>query len=371
MGSKNIHNEQFDEGTLLKLEIFKKYLREWLPVFLAKDKTIWNEINIFDFFAGPGKDTAGNQGSPLMIVEELENSNYNGKTYKEYIEDKNLKIKLLFNEFLKQKYDQLKVNLASYTNSPHYTITTQNEDFKDIFERIKPEIASKQAASLLFLDQNGIKQIDQSTFQFIISQKKTDFIFYISSSYILRFAQEDAFQKYLSISKEDFEGQPYYHCHRVVLNYYKSLISPTAEYYLAPFSIKKGKNIYGIIFGTSHLFGIEKFLRVCWNIDPQRGEANFDLDGDKIDPSAPTLFAEFNRPKKIQKFQQEISEMILERRISNYKDALIFGLVNGFLPKHVNEAISNLAKDKKLQQKPKFTSSRVHKLDSSEPFHLI
>jgi hypothetical protein len=31
--AKNMHAKPFDEGTMVKLELFKLYFREWLPVF--------------------------------------------------------------------------------------------------------------------------------------------------------------------------------------------------------------------------------------------------------------------------------------------------------------------------------------------------
>lgn len=96
--AKNIHKEPFDDGTLLKLDIFKSYLQEWLPVFLGKNEPIWKTINIFDFFAGPGKDLDGKMGSPLLIIRELESSHYNGIAFKEIVKQKGLKINLFFNE---------------------------------------------------------------------------------------------------------------------------------------------------------------------------------------------------------------------------------------------------------------------------------
>jgi hypothetical protein len=39
MAGRNIHKEPFDDGTLLKLDIFHKYLKEWLPVFLNQKGT--------------------------------------------------------------------------------------------------------------------------------------------------------------------------------------------------------------------------------------------------------------------------------------------------------------------------------------------
>jgi len=49
--AKDIHKEPFQESTIAKLAIFRDYLKEWLPVFLAPNTVYWNKINIFDFFA--------------------------------------------------------------------------------------------------------------------------------------------------------------------------------------------------------------------------------------------------------------------------------------------------------------------------------
>jgi hypothetical protein len=64
------HAKPFDESTLLKLQIFRGYIREWLPVFLTGGKS--REVHVYDFFAGPGSDAKGNPGSPLIILEELD-----------------------------------------------------------------------------------------------------------------------------------------------------------------------------------------------------------------------------------------------------------------------------------------------------------
>ena len=36
MGRKDFHDEAFDEGTLNKLDLFEKYAREWIPVFVSR-----------------------------------------------------------------------------------------------------------------------------------------------------------------------------------------------------------------------------------------------------------------------------------------------------------------------------------------------
>jgi three-Cys-motif partner protein len=358
--AKDIHKEPFDDGTLLKLAIFKDYLDEWLPVFVVK--RTWTEVNIFDFFAGPGKDSKDRFGSPLLIAEQVANGAYNGKQVLSHLKENGIQLGLYFNEYDKLKFDQLQENLLSYGRVKDFFRKVTNLDFTEAFKDTKNIVASKNSANLLFLDQNGIKQIDESVFRFIIEQSATDFIFYISSSYLNRFNEHESFKKYLNISKVDFEGRSYHHCHKVVLDYYRSLIPNGTNYYLAPFSIKKGTNIYGLIFGSKHSLGMEKFLNVCWKHDKLTGEANYDIDDDKIDLSAPSLFAEYNKPKKMATFEIELTTKIKSGEISTNKDAYLLGLSSGFLPKHVNVIFRNLMEQKVVSKDLRTISSNIHRL---------
>ena len=70
MPTPDFHKKPFDEGTLTKLQIFELYAREWLPVFLSPERPPRSEIHLFDFFAGPGTDTAGELGSPLRLLRQ-------------------------------------------------------------------------------------------------------------------------------------------------------------------------------------------------------------------------------------------------------------------------------------------------------------
>ena len=56
MGARDLFEKPFDEGTMVKLRIFEDYFKAWLPVFIAKPQPYWRVIQIFDLFAGEGKD---------------------------------------------------------------------------------------------------------------------------------------------------------------------------------------------------------------------------------------------------------------------------------------------------------------------------
>jgi len=134
--------------------------------------------------------------------------------------------------------------------------------------------------------------------------------------------------------------------------YYRKLVPANKDYYLAPFSIKKGSNIYGLIFGSGILIGLEKFLKVCWNQDVVSGEANYDIDDDEI-RDGKTLFEEMNTPRKINFFEEQLITFLQDFRSNNelYK----FTLENGCLPTHTGEILKGLQKSKNLEVEPSDT----------------
>ncbi|HYF32017.1 MAG TPA: three-Cys-motif partner protein TcmP [Chitinophagaceae bacterium] len=349
MAIVDLFGKPFDDGTLDKLQIFEDYFKEWLPVFIARDNPIWKEIQIFDLFGGRGKDVNGVYGSPLRILSIL-NAN------RELIRKNKVKVRVVVNEYRPDNYNELVGNIVSIWDKSLYDVEHYNEDFNVIFDRYYNSMA--QTANFLFLDQSGIKQITEDIFAKLIKLKKTDFLFFISSSYIKRFAEVEEFKKYLRITKQDLEGKHYYHIHRIVLNYYRSLI--TKDYFLAPFSIKKPAGIYGLIFGSNHTYGMEKFLSVCWKHDKITGEANFDIDNEKIDISKPMLFPNMNIPNKRQVFEQNLRSKILSGELKSNVDVYIFTLNEGFLLKDAHIILKELKANNKIDFSFKLITSKMH-----------
>ena len=123
---KDIHRKPFDEGTLIKLEIFRQYLREWLPTFLYDRKICWNDIRIIDFFAGEGRDSIGNPGSPIIILEEIKN-------HLEQICQKDIKIKVLLNEIDTRKLQSLEKTVKECRGSLPVETIFEKQDFQKLF----------------------------------------------------------------------------------------------------------------------------------------------------------------------------------------------------------------------------------------------
>ena len=337
MPVRNLHQKPFDEGTRDKLELYREYLREWLPVFINGSSV--DILQIFDFFAGPGFDVDGNPGSPAVTCDEIRNATIQrGKQC-----SKN--IKAYFNEKTASKFK----NLSSYVDEqrvslPQAKFATLKNDFQSAFNHWEPYMRGR-VANLLFLDQNGVKQITKSVFQAIVQLPKTDFIFFISSATVNRFRTVQEIRDCVPVTDEDFSRMNGTNVHRIVADSYRRWIPYGVEYYLGPFSIRKGANVYGLVFGSGHPLGIDKFLKVAWK---RGGDANFDIDKDGIDPSQRPLFPEYDKPNKISVFEKDLESAVLERKLTTNKDVYLFALQNGMLVAHARKALGLLVKDKKL-----------------------
>lgn len=345
--------KKFTEDTNVKLELYEDYLMKWLPVFIVPPNPFRETVNIMDLFCGPGKDEEGTLGSPLIALKVL-------KEYEGYIFKSPVKINIYFNDREQTHIDQLKENVEEYGYRKdliniHYSCC----DFEEMYPDVK-EIARK-SANLIFLDQFGIKYVDETKFEEICQLSVTDLIFFISSSTFKRFHNDENINKVLNLSSEEIQEEEFYKIHRLVHKAYSNYIPDGHSYGLAPFSIKKGTNVYGLIFGSGHPLGLEKFLDICWLKDETTGEANFDIQGDVRLKQQASLFAEEDaKTFKVEVFKSELEDAILSGQLSTDLEIYLFAINRGFTNKHINPVVAKLKKEKKIVLKnPSFRCSTV------------
>ncbi|MBO5233415.1 MAG: three-Cys-motif partner protein TcmP [Prevotella sp.] len=342
--TRNLHDKPFDAETLIKLELFEMYTKEWLPAMIMSRPG--KAICIFDFFAGPGYDKKRIPGSPIRILAQIKGQYQN-------IINKRVGVYVWFNEFSKKKYDILDSCTKSYIMNSFelkqleelklLKLKVTNEDFADLFPKVKDIIV--KFPTLAILDQNGIKFTSEEYFISLCTSKNTDFLYYLSSSYFVRFGEEKSFQMNLRIDMERALAQPYKYIHESIIQQLKERIPTTSNVRLYPFTIKKDSNIYGIIFGASHIRAVDKFLRTAWKLNEINGCANFDIDND-VEHSLPNLFGDEMRvPTKIERFKKCLREYILNNTVKTNEDVFLFTMEKGHIPTHATEEIKLMKKE--------------------------
>jgi three-Cys-motif partner protein len=336
--AKDINKDKFPEGTKLKLEIFAECFREWFPVFIHNPYI--EEVYIYDFFAGSGKDTEGTLGSPLILLNEAKGDNCK---YCTIVKKNSKKIYFAFNEKERAKQEILVENIKEFmsnclaqdcnTNQCIYNYENFRQmEFKDVFQNdnFQTILNNRNCGKFILLDQYGFSQVDGEIFLKLVNAPKTDFIFFISSSFIRRFKELPVIKQYFDTEKIHFDETKPKECHRLIAQYYRNTIPNDKEYYLHHFTIQKGANYWGLIFGTNHTLGMEKFLKVCWDKDNYSGESNCNINNDF---QRGTLFYNENETIKKQTVESDIQSRILTGEISDNKDGLKYALKNGCMPK--------------------------------------
>lgn len=362
--AKDINKRVFDEASKLKLEIFGESFEEWLPVFIHDRYT--SHVAVFDFFAGSGTDIENNFGSPLILLDKARGENLR------YCNNASKPINFFFNEGQIQKSNELKKNADSFIanckqgnncKSCVYSYKILNHDFQELFSNpdLRSIFENNKIAKFVLLDQYGFSQINEEVFKQLVLYPKTDFIFFISSSFVNRFKDHPYTKQYIDTSKIPFENIKPKEIHRAVAKYFKSLIPDGKEYYLHHFSIKKGTNYYGLIFGSNHTLGMEKFLKVCWKHDKLSGEANYNIDNNW---ESDTLFCNLGENVKKDMVSTEIKRLILSGEISDNEKGLKYALVHGCEPKVFTAVVEELITCEAIEIIGRFNkqSTNIHRI---------
>ena len=370
MAKKDINKEPFHEATMLKLDIFRNCFKEWFPVFVHHPSI--KKIFIYDMFAGSGTDSEGNPGSPIILLEEARG---NKRQHCADLTKNHKHVVFGFNEKEKEKRESLDkatqnfllkcksgcpLEECVYSNAIYCKDTSFEEIMKS--EKFKDILANKHFAKFVLLDQYGFSQITKDVFLKLVISPLTDFIFFISSSFIKRFQDVDAVKTYIDTRRLDFEEKKPKECHRIIADYFRNLIPSDKEYYIHHFTIQKGANYYGLIFGTNHTLGMEKFVKVCWMEDENSGESNCNIDNDFEKGS---LFYNPTNTTKKTKIKDELELLILDGKIKSNVEGMKWVLSHGCEPKLFVDVAKSLVEQKKVAIQGKFNkqSSNIHRVE--------
>jgi len=371
MAARNLHDKPFTDETITKLEIFEDYAQAWLPTFIMQKAPL---ISIFDFFAGTGYDKSGIAGSPIRLLDKINET-------KGLVFSNNVKIKIYLNEFEPNKKDQKKFELLrlscneyldKYPSLKHIVeIAYHNEDFETLFPKLLPII--KKHPALVYLDQNGIKFTSEKYFLELEKTFQTDFLYFISSSYFWRFGDLDEFKMNLDIDMDEAKKNPYNFIHVSIIAQLRKKLPAGTRLKLYPFSLKKGSNIHGIIFGASHIRAVDKFLTVAWDRNKDNGQANFDIF-DHAHVNQIDMFSGQRRRSRVENFQDIVKTKILNAEINNNFDLYNYAMDEGFLGSHAADCLKEMKKDRKIAYdctSPLVNYQNVYKTPRKLKYQLI
>ena len=206
--------------------------------------------------------------------------------------------------------------------------------------------------------------IDSDLLNKLINVPSADFICFVPSFYLKRFPDTPAFNKYVDAQQIDIKNAKAVHCHRLIASYYNSLIPKDKEYYIGCFSVRKDSGYFGLIFGSNHTLGAEKFQKICWKFDELTGEADYNIDRELTYGDQGVLFEEDKIPLKIKQFNLDLENEIKSGKIKTDVDAYKYALNKRCLVKHAAQKLKALMSEGKIEEF-KTINNDIHRIKTA------
>lgn len=361
--SSEFHNHPFDEPTLMKLELYRQYLREWFPVFISSSRQCFRSIFVFDFCCGPGYDgtlppESPHPGSPIIALEELDKALETRKTLKKLEGVPLPQVTFVFNDLDSKKVESLRESLRTRLLQRDVLIVYESLSFKECFAKYESLMGSQDVAVLAFIDQFGVSEVTSEIFTRLINKPNVDFLFYVAASIVNRMKEMECIRSKLpEIKPAEYQEMKGTTALRYIARAYQRMVDQN-NIFLSHFAFKRGANVNGLIFGSHNILGIDKFLQKAWKLDPFCGEAGFDIDKANrqlIDDYLPLEIEgrPVDRPTKLLDFEERLRASILNKEIKTTTDVYLFAMTEGFLASHAKKVIMRMIDEGELGNKKK------------------
>ena len=256
---------KIDPHTQAKHVILKKYLDAWLPIM-----TSWNgRVLYIDGFAGPGKYTGGEEGSPIIALKSAIHHRAQLKA----------EVVFLFVEADKARYQHLDMIIARETLPQNFKTQTIHGKFDDTVTGLLNYLEEQQkriAPAFVFVDPFGFSHTPFRLIQRIMSNPRCEVLITFMYEAINRFLDHlDLPERYDELFGTNQwrsvipEKNPEIRRQRIHDIYKGQLEGPANITYVRSFQMLDSGNRteYFLFFGTNNLTGLKKMKEAMWKVD--------------------------------------------------------------------------------------------------------
>jgi three-Cys-motif partner protein len=340
-----------------KVELYTNYLSRYLNILSRAG--FLDKIHIYDLMCGEGIYSDKSKGSPVIALEKIRDHYYsNDKTCPN--------LEVWFNdrdksEIDKQKYkiERVKEHCSTIFTPKNVKITYTQEDYVELYPKVLQKIKSlRKERLLLFVDPYGYKEIKPEHLKSFLNGGKTELILFLPISPMYRFAnkslKDDKFTSGIPLKKfltSLFKSKISYKSPDEFIDQLKMSFREylkAQKIFVDTFTLERDRqNLYCLFFFTPHIKGFEAMLETKWNMDEQRGKG-FKLMQQGL------LFSK----SQITNYPEKLKIFISQKDYKTNGEMYLFGLENGFLPKHTSQVFRDWQKNN-----PKF---KVYLCDGQE-----
>lgn len=277
---------ELEPHTEAKHVILRKYLNAWLPKL-----TRWNgRVVIIDGFAGPGRYSQGEEGSPVIVLKAFLEHSHKAKM--------NGEVKYLFIEADKDRYDSLVEVVGQIERPRTVDVVVYNEECEVALDRVLnylDERESRRAPTFAFIDPFGV-QVPLEMVHRLMAHPKCEVLITFMIGSLHRFISTPEFEeptdrlygcgdwrKALEMTRNERETF-------LRTLYQRQLEDVVGARYVRFFTMRDTNNrtIYDLFFATNHPAGIDAMKDAMWKVDRTGGHSF----SDATNPDQETLFSD-------------------------------------------------------------------------------
>lgn len=277
---------ELEPRTRAKHEILKRYLRAWVPI-LSQGR--FPELLYVDGFAGPGRYSKGEQGSPIIALRTAIDQRVAIQA----------KLQFLFVEIDEKRANVLEELVDEIDLPKSFSVEIgKGETFETVFTRLLNTYKSKGRSlppTFAFIDPFGWTGAPFSLVREIMNFSSCEVLVTFMYEEINRFIghpdQEENFDTFFGTREWRSGiniGKPSERNRFLHDLYLKQLVSDTGAKYVRSFQMRNKSNVtdYYLFYATKNLRGLQKMKEAMWKVD-ESGEFIF---SDATDPNQLIMF---------------------------------------------------------------------------------
>ena len=291
---------ELEPHTRAKHEILRRYLQAWIPILIQGG---FPQVLYIDGFAGPGRYSKGEEGSPVIAIRAA-------------LERRDLikGIAFLFIERHEDRAAVLEECLKGLSIPPNFrTKVAGGKTFEEAFEELKQFYITRGRnlpPTFAFIDPFGWKGVPFSVVEFILNQPSCEVFITFMYEEINRFIGHDdqvenfnsffgteAWREGISLPTPEKRKRFFHDL------YLHQLKTKAHAKYARSFQMKNesGTTDYYLFYATNSILGLKKMKEAMWKVD-ETGEFSF---SDATDPKQLLLFTKEPRYEILSKQIQD------------------------------------------------------------------
>jgi|TARA_R110002012_G_scaffold321121_3_gene547646 three-Cys-motif partner protein len=318
------------EHSEVKVKLLGLYMERYLNI-LYLSKYIETVI-LFDLFCGEGIYENGGKGSPIIMLEsinnlEVDNSNKSG--FEIHFNDIDLpKVNKLQNEITNRDLVSKKITGLYYTNND--------------YQKMLPYVVSmftgfSKRRGFIFIDPYGYKEIRLSHIKELLRPGTTEVLLFLPTHFMFRFEEKGTPQSLKEFISELIPESQWPKSETGIefidrlKNAFKKKLGN--DKLVDTFIISRDKNqFFCLFFFTSHIYGFDRMLDAKWKLDEEQGRGfAFKSNGD--------LFSVVEKSANTFPLEKGLKEFLKTPKTNG--EVYEFALHLGYLPTHTNQILKS------------------------------